>query len=101
MYLGADMAMNNPALQAKTKCHGKGPAQGCTITGEGPAQNPEGTSYHDHVVVSFVCTHPAGLAEQPLVAENAAKHCNRAESRTVRADGPACEQQGWGFSPFA
>jgi hypothetical protein len=35
------------------------------------------------------------------VAENAAKHCNRAESRKVRADGPACEQQGWGFSPFA
>jgi hypothetical protein len=54
-----------------------------------------------HVAVDFVCTHPAGLAEHPLVADNAAKHCNRAETKKVRGDGPPCEEQGWGFSPFA
>jgi hypothetical protein len=54
-----------------------------------------------HVAVDFVCTHPAGVAQHPLVAENAAKHCNRAEARKVQADGPVCEAKGWGFSPFA
>ena len=54
-----------------------------------------------HVAVDFVCTHPAGLAEHPLVADNAAKHCNRAETRKVKVDGPPCEEKGWGFSPFA
>ena len=54
-----------------------------------------------HVAVDFVCTHPAGLAQHPLVADNAAKHCNQAESKKVREDGPPCEEQGWGFSPFA
>ena len=45
--------------------------------------------------------HLAGLAEHPLLVNNAAKHCNRAESNKVKADGPPCEQKGWGFSPFA
>jgi len=54
-----------------------------------------------HVAVDFVCSHPAGLAEHPLDPERAAKHCNRAEARKVRSDGPPCEAKGWGFSPFA
>ena len=54
-----------------------------------------------HLAVDFVCTHPAGLAQHPLVAANAAKHCNQAEARKVHADGPPCEAKGWGFSPFA
>ena len=53
------------------------------------------------MAVDFVCTHPGGLAEHPLVAENAAKHCNGAEGKKNRGDGPPCEEQGWGFSPFA
>jgi hypothetical protein len=54
-----------------------------------------------HVAVDFVCTHPAGLAQHPLVVDNAARHCNLAEARKVQADGPPCEEKGWGFSPFA
>ena len=54
-----------------------------------------------HVAVDFVCTHPAGVANHPLVVENTTKHCNRAELQKVRADAPACEAKGWGFSPFA
>jgi hypothetical protein len=54
-----------------------------------------------HVAVDFVCTHPAGLAQHPLVVDNAKRHCNRAETRKVQADGPPCEEKGWGFSPFA
>ena len=54
-----------------------------------------------HVAVDFVCTHPAGLAQHPLVVSNASRHCNLAESRKVQADGPPCEAKGWGFSPFA
>ena len=54
-----------------------------------------------HVAVDFVCSHPAGLAEHPLVVDNAAKHCNRVEALKVRKDGPPCEEMGWGFSPFA
>jgi hypothetical protein len=54
-----------------------------------------------HVAVDFVCSHPAGLAEHPLVPDNAAKHCNRAEGRKLQKDGPPCEAKGWGFSPFA
>ena len=54
-----------------------------------------------HVAIDFVCTHPAGLAQHPLVVENAAKHCNRAEAQKVKKDGPPCEAAGWGFSPFA
>lgn len=53
-----------------------------------------------HVAVDFVCTHPAGLAQHPLVAENASRHCNLAEARKVQTDGPPCEAKGWGFSPF-
>jgi len=33
--------------------------------------------------------------------EHTAKHCNRAETQKVHADGPVCEAKGWGFSPFA
>ena len=54
-----------------------------------------------HVAVDFVCTHPAGQAQHPLVVENAKRHCNLAETRKVQADGPPCEVKGWGFSPFA
>eukprot|EP00669_Euglena_mutabilis_P011297 TRINITY_DN5952_c0_g1_i1.p1 TRINITY_DN5952_c0_g1~~TRINITY_DN5952_c0_g1_i1.p1 ORF type:complete len:154 (+),score=3.35 TRINITY_DN5952_c0_g1_i1:328-789(+) len=54
-----------------------------------------------HVAVDFVCTHPAGVAQNPLVVEHTAKHCNRAETQKVHADGPVCEAKGWGFSPFA
>ena len=54
-----------------------------------------------HVAIDFVCTHPAGLANHPLVVDQASKHCNQAEARKVRADGPPCEAKGWGFSPFA
>lgn len=54
-----------------------------------------------HVAVDFVCTHPAGVAQHPLVVEHTAKHCNRAETQKVHADGPVCEAKGWGFSPFA
>jgi hypothetical protein len=53
------------------------------------------------VAVDFVCTHPAGLAQHPLVVDNAKRHCNRAETRKVQADGPPCEEKGWGFSTFA
>ena len=53
------------------------------------------------MAVDFVCTHPTGLAQYPLVADNAARHCNQAEARKVQMDGPPCEAKGWGFSPFA
>ena len=51
--------------------------------------------------MDVVCSHPAGIAQHPLVPENASKHCNRAEARKVQEDGPPCEEKGWGFSPFA
>jgi len=54
-----------------------------------------------HVALDLVCTHSAGPAQHPLVAENAARHCNQAEAQKVRNDGPPCEDKGWGFSPFA
>jgi hypothetical protein len=54
-----------------------------------------------HVAVDFVCSHPLGLAQHPLVADNAKRHCNLAETRKVQTDGPPCEAKGWGFSPFA
>ena len=54
-----------------------------------------------HVAIDFVCTHPAGVANHPLVVENTTKHCTQAEVLKVRADAPACEAKGWGFSPFA
>jgi hypothetical protein len=54
-----------------------------------------------HVAVDFVCSHPAGLAQHPLVADNAKRHCNLAEARKMQTDGPPCEAKGWGFSPFA
>ena len=54
-----------------------------------------------HVAIDFVCTHPAGVANHPLVVENTTKHCTRAEVLKVRADAPACEAKGWGFPPFA
>jgi len=53
-----------------------------------------------HVAVDFVCTHPAGVAQHPLVVEHTAKHCTRAETQKVHADGPVCEAKGWGFSPL-
>ena len=53
-----------------------------------------------HVAVDFVCSHPAGLAQHPLVVDNAKRHCNLAEARKMQADGPPCEAKGWGFSPF-
>jgi len=34
-----------------------------------------------HVAVDFVCTHPAGVAQHPLVVE----HCNQAETQKVHA----------------
>ena len=54
-----------------------------------------------HVAVDFVCSHPAGLGQHPLVPERAARHCNLAEARKLQIDGPPCEAKGWGFSPFA
>ena len=54
-----------------------------------------------HVAVDFVYTHPAGLAQHPLVVDNAKRHCNLAEAKKVQTDGPPCEEKGWGFSPFA
>ena len=36
-----------------------------------------------------------------MVADNAKRHCNLAETRKVQTDGPPCEAKGWGFSPFA
>jgi len=54
-----------------------------------------------HVAVDFVCTHPVGLAQHPLVVDNASRHCNLAEAKKVQANGPSCEAKGWGFSPFA
>jgi hypothetical protein len=53
-----------------------------------------------HVAVDFVCSHPAGLGEHPLVVENARRHCNQVETRKVQTDGPQCQAKGWGFSPF-
>ena len=53
------------------------------------------------VAIEFVCSHPAGLAQHPLVADNAKRHCNLAEARKMQTDGPPCEAKGWGFSPFA
>ena len=58
-------------------------------------------SLGQHLAVDFVCTHPAGLAQHPLVVGNARRHCNLAETRKVQTDGPPCEAKGWGFSPFA
>ena len=55
----------------------------------------------EHVAVDFVCTHPAGLAQHPLVVDNASRHCNQAEAMKVREDSAPCEAKGWGFSPFA
>ena len=43
----------------------------------------------------------AGLAQHPLVPEQALKHANQAESRKLQTDGPPCAAKGWGFSPFA
>ena len=48
------------------------------------------------VAIDFVCTHPARVAHQPLVAENATKHCNRAEAQKVQADGPSYEARDGG-----
>ena len=42
-----------------------------------------------------------GLAQHPLVVDNAKRHCNLAEAKKVQTDGPPCEEKGWGFSPFA
>ena len=36
-----------------------------------------------------------------MVVDNAKRHCNLAEARKMRTDGPPCEAKGWGFSPFA
>jgi hypothetical protein len=55
------------------------------------------------VAVDFVCSHlcyPMGLAQYPLVADNAKRHCNLAEARKMQTDGPPCEAKGWGFSCF-
>ena len=54
-----------------------------------------------HVAIDFVCSHPAGLAQHPLVVDNVKRHCNKAESKKMAMDGPPCEEKGWGFSPFA
>ena len=53
-----------------------------------------------HVAVDFVCSHPAGLSQHPLVVGNAKRHCNIVEARKMQSDGPPCEAKGWGFSPF-
>jgi len=34
-----------------------------------------------HVALDYVCTHPAGVAQHPLVVEDTPKHCNRDETR--------------------
>ena len=50
-----------------------------------------------HVAVDFVCTHPAGLAEHPLVVDNAIRHCNLAEcTRTA----PHVTPKGGGSHPL-
>ena len=53
------------------------------------------------MAVDIVCTHPMGLAEHPLMMDNASRHCNLAEARKMQANSPPCEAKGWGFSPFA
>ena len=53
-----------------------------------------------HVAVDFVCSHPAGLTQHPLVVGNAKRHCNIVEARKMQTDGPPYEAKGWGFSPF-
>ena len=52
------------------------------------------------MAVDFVCSHPAGLSQHPLVVGNAKRHCNIVEARKMQSDGPPCEAKGWGFSPF-
>ena len=51
--------------------------------------------------IDFICSHPAGVAQHPLVVDNAKRHCNKAESKKMAMDGPPCEENGWRFSPFA
>jgi hypothetical protein len=80
------------AVQKEVECHNKKRPADILLVQWSRGQN---------VAIDFVCTHPAGVAQHPLVVDNTTKHCNRAETRKVQADGPSCEAQGWGFSPFA
>ena len=79
-------------VQKEVECHNKKRPADILLVQWSRGQN---------VAIDFVCTHPAGVAQHPLVVDNTTKHCNRAERRKVLADGPSCEAQGWGFSPFA
>ena len=47
-----------------------------------------------NVAIDFVCSHPAGVAHHLMVVENTTKHCNRAKTQKVQADGPACDAKG-------
>ena len=53
------------------------------------------------MAVDLTVTHPLSLANQPINVQNAARHCRRAETAKVAAEGDLCRQVGWGFSPAA
>lgn len=53
------------------------------------------------VAVDLTVTHPLGLSGHPIIVQNAAQHCRRAEATKVAAEGDLCRQAGWGFTPAA
>ena len=53
------------------------------------------------VAVDLTVTHPLGLSAHPIVVQNVAQHCRRAETAKVTAEGDLCRQAGWGFNPAA
>ena len=53
------------------------------------------------VAIDLTVTHPLGLSHHPIVVDNAARHCRRAESAKQTAEGDLCHQAGWGFLPAA
>jgi len=50
--------------------------------------------------VGFVCAHPAGLAQHPLVSEHTATHSNRAEAQKMHHDAPLCVSSKCGVLPI-
>ena len=53
------------------------------------------------VAVDLTVTHPLGLSGHPIVVQNVAHHCRRAEATKTVAEGELCRQAGWGFTPAA
>ena len=53
------------------------------------------------VAVDLTVTHPLGLSQHPIVVQNAARHCARAEAAKKEAEGDLCRRAGWGFTPAA